>query len=427
MLKRLALRPKVAGLITFAALAAAAVFLLGAGSALGDTVSGAVFTTDFACGQVDGNVYATKDAVYVDGGPAKSGAAGLPDSTTVGVPDYYVQVTTPSGTVLGKSVVPMVEVEGGNFVECYQLSAILKTATSGYTSAGYDNTTNNGGEYKVWVSKDPTFADANSKTDNFKVAANCTVDCIPAQAAVSVEKWYDANGNGIDDDPSLITGWKVNISGGPGGGPGDAITPYTGTVEAGYTYTVSEYTPNETNWVHSTATSFTQVISDAGADFQFGNYCRFAGVGARTIGYWKTHQTATTVLLPVTLGNQDGVTAWTLVVKTWTAAYSILNGASSSDANVMLKAQLLGAMLNVKADPTFGTAYIAATTQTVNDVIAAANTFLAANGSLTLVKGSTLRTQAIALEQQLDGINNSNEGSTGSFVINPTPCSFTFP
>ena len=40
---------------------------------------GAIFTTDAGCTGVDLNIYPSKDAVYVDGGPAHPGAAGLPD------------------------------------------------------------------------------------------------------------------------------------------------------------------------------------------------------------------------------------------------------------------------------------------------------------------------------------------------------------
>src|SRR6185369_108087 len=87
---------------------------------------GAIFTTDAGCSGTDLNIYQSKDAVYVDGGPAHPGAAGLPDGS------YYVQVTSPDGNVLGTSVgsgnaTPIV-VANGEFAACYQLSAILITA-----------------------------------------------------------------------------------------------------------------------------------------------------------------------------------------------------------------------------------------------------------------------------------------------------------
>lgn len=127
-------------------------------------VSGAVFTTDSGCSGVDLNIYAAKTDVYLDGGPAKLGAAGLPDG------NYWVQVTDPSGqTVLGKTLTASVSVVNGEFAMCYQLSDILYSASSGFAAKGYDNTPNNGGEYKVWVSNQPDFANNSTKTDNFKV------------------------------------------------------------------------------------------------------------------------------------------------------------------------------------------------------------------------------------------------------------------
>ena len=58
-------------------------------------VSGAIFTTDLGCTGVNINIFQSKDDVYLDGGPAHVGAAGLPDGS------YYVQVTEPNGTPLG--------------------------------------------------------------------------------------------------------------------------------------------------------------------------------------------------------------------------------------------------------------------------------------------------------------------------------------
>ena len=58
-------------------------------------------------------------------------------------------------------------VTAGGFLQCYRLEDILVKASD--ASPGYDDTTNGGGEYKVWVSKDPAFANSASKTDNFKV------------------------------------------------------------------------------------------------------------------------------------------------------------------------------------------------------------------------------------------------------------------
>src|SRR4030095_13806198 len=116
-----------------------------------DPLPGAIFTTDSTCTGVNVNAFPNKEAVYLDGGAKLPGAAGLPDDS------YCVQITTPDGVILGLSAEGAVTVVDGEFVQCYQLSSILNTASSGFTIPGYDDTTNPGGEYKVWVSPDCTF------------------------------------------------------------------------------------------------------------------------------------------------------------------------------------------------------------------------------------------------------------------------------
>jgi hypothetical protein len=171
---------------------------------------GAIFSTNSACTGVDLNIYSTKDAVYIDGGPAHRGAAGLPPGT------YCVQVTDPSGaTVLGRSAEGAVTVgANGEFAQCYELTSILNTGTSGFTTPGYDDTDNAGFEYKAWVSTDPTFPANSSKTDNFKVSEQVVCDPSPCPppptASICVTKFYDANANGKQDtgEPNLV-GWEL--------------------------------------------------------------------------------------------------------------------------------------------------------------------------------------------------------------------------
>src|SRR5260370_26188626 len=67
------------------------------GIARADPLSGAIFTTVADGSEVNFNIYPSKYAVYLDGGPgpgAAQGAAGLPDGT------YVFQVTIPSGKTL---------------------------------------------------------------------------------------------------------------------------------------------------------------------------------------------------------------------------------------------------------------------------------------------------------------------------------------
>jgi hypothetical protein len=160
----------------------------------------AIFTTGSSCNGTNINIFTSKSDVYVDGGPAHEGAAGLTDGF------YYIQVTEPGGTLLGTSVgsatpTPL-HVTNGEFDQCYQLEAVVVKASD--STPGYDDTTNGGGEYKVWVSPNSDFS--SSKTDNFKVKPD-----VPASGTLNVNKFYDANANGLNDDGQPITGWKIRI------------------------------------------------------------------------------------------------------------------------------------------------------------------------------------------------------------------------
>src|SRR6185295_18272554 len=213
------------------ALTAFALLALATTSAFTAGFTGAIYTTNGGCTGVNINIFDSKAAVYLDGGP-QGGGSGLATGY------YYVKVTEPDGTLLGTSVgsgnptpVGVGHVVAGKFDQCYQLEAILIKNSD--ATAGYDTTTNGGGEYKVWVSPDAGFV--QQKTDNFKVKE----DVVVQQGTISVIKFYDANANGANDDGQLITGWKVRIQDGI-----DLIrfTPTPVTVEAD-DYVVTEFTP----------------------------------------------------------------------------------------------------------------------------------------------------------------------------------------
>lgn len=140
----------------------------------------AVFTTDSTCSGVDLNIYQLKSDVYLDRGPSHIGAASLPDG------NYYVQVTDPSGAcVLGTSIgtadpTPFKVSNNGATISCIQLCAYLTNgpgacALNGVDpNCGYNDTSNPGGEYKVWVSNESSFPNNSTKTDNFKVKGGTT-------------------------------------------------------------------------------------------------------------------------------------------------------------------------------------------------------------------------------------------------------------
>ena len=126
-------------------------------------VSGGIHTTDINCAGVNLNTsYGNKLDVYLEGGPKKPGASGL----TAG--DYGVEVTAPNGTLLGKSMGVVIAADAllGE-IPCSQLWFLVYKASDG--TQGYDDTTNNGGTYKVKICLDDDFAGSNCKSDNFKV------------------------------------------------------------------------------------------------------------------------------------------------------------------------------------------------------------------------------------------------------------------
>jgi hypothetical protein len=178
------------------AAAAALPLALNVTSARADAPSGAIFTTVADGSEVNFNIYPSKDAVYLDGGPgpgAPQTAAGLDDGT------YVFQVTDPSGKTLlstDPAQCRQFVVSGGIITSvtpsdgCAHVTGLdVDHGALTVQLMPYNDTPNPGGEYKVWatmVSDYACFPDlsqvdctvhgskhgfvpADSKTDNFKV------------------------------------------------------------------------------------------------------------------------------------------------------------------------------------------------------------------------------------------------------------------
>jgi hypothetical protein len=164
-------------------------------SAQTEPLSGAIFTTDVTGVPVNLNIYDAKEDVYLNGGPginAPDDAAGLPAGT------YSFQVTSPSGkTLLSTDDVSCRQftVDASGRIQSVAPGGACAHATGidgedlGITVQlfPFDDTPNNGGVYKVWVT--PTelldcdapgnkhcFVPADSKTDNFKVRKGAIVE-----------------------------------------------------------------------------------------------------------------------------------------------------------------------------------------------------------------------------------------------------------
>ena len=123
--------------------------------------SGAIFTTVADGREVNFNIYPAKEAVYLDGGPgpgAPQTAAGLDDGI------YVFQVTDPSGKTLlstDKAKCRQVTVLNGIIISTVPSDASCGHVTGFDVDHGavtvqlmpYNNTPNNGGVYKAWVTR----------------------------------------------------------------------------------------------------------------------------------------------------------------------------------------------------------------------------------------------------------------------------------
>jgi len=182
-------RPRLLLALGVVTIAATALAVFGTvRSAHADPVSGAIFTTIFDGSEVNVNQYSSKDQVYLDGGPgpgAPPTAAGLPDG------NYFFQVTDPSGkTLLSTDAIACreVTVSGGVITGVVPAGgcqhAVGVTTTFNGTPVQlipFNDTPNNGGVYKAWMTSTTNFNEAgcahlvfgfcpsDSKTDNFKV------------------------------------------------------------------------------------------------------------------------------------------------------------------------------------------------------------------------------------------------------------------
>jgi hypothetical protein len=407
--------------------------------ALTAPLPGAIFTTDVNCNGTDLNIYASKADVYLDGGPHHQGAAGLPEG------EYYVQVTEPDGTLLGTSLgtndeTPVVVNASGEFVICYKLIDIVRTASNPgpfpVAPDGFDNTSNPGGEYKVWVSRVNTFANDESKTDNFKVANN------PQTATLNVFKYYDTDTSGTFNAGDVeIVGWEVKV-GAQASFPITAetkLTPVSIIVDPGC-YTAQE--GDATGWIHTTAKIDSESVPAGGeATISFGNVCLGAG-GGLTLGFWSNKNGQ--ALINSTdlqhlrddfcLRNADGTE---FNPTTNAQVRTFLLGANATNMSNMLSAQLIAMYLNKAHGFVNGGALIFAGSNpsgcnvpvngsgfiTVNALLADAAAELCAHGLV--LSGNPERTCQEFKKNALDKANNNLNFVQGPGVC-PVPTAFTY-
>ncbi len=216
-----------------AAIVMATLVVTGGPAAHAQPVSGAIFTTLSDGTEVNFNIYPSKEAVYLDGGPgvgAPQDAAGLPDGT------YVFEVTDPSGKTLlstDQARCRQFTVSGGIITGvvatgCQHVVGVdVDHGATTVQLMPYLDTPNNGGEYKVLVTSVDDFlagcaalgvssglnvvdcgydggnlhgfVPADSKSDNFKVGNQNPRE-------IDTRFFADANGDGNKsaDEPWLL-------------------------------------------------------------------------------------------------------------------------------------------------------------------------------------------------------------------------------
>jgi hypothetical protein len=432
-------------------------------------LSGAIYTSFPDGTTVNGNIYPSKDDVYLNGGPQNQNAAGLPDGP------YYFQVTDPSGKVLlseDDAVCRQLMVSGGRvagpIVNGCSHPAGSYDPGSGSTPVKlmpFADTPNNGGEYKAWLirqgpnttidSGDPKviyFLQRDVKTDNFKVRESGGGG-EPEPVAIVGNKFYDTNTNGTWDQPTEppIPGWRIErnppevpdlVNGGvtftsTNGQYSFLVDPNSGL------YTITEVPPPPGfypagDWLNTTPTSGqVEVAEDDVAGPDFGNVCLGEG-GGRTLGFWSNKNGER--VMGSTAGGMSATLAYLSGLNLRNANGSDFNpssyaqfrtwllSATATNMAYMLSAQLAAMALNVRQGLVDGNSLIYAPGSssangagfaTVNALLAEANTELGLHG-LTLA-GSPYRAYQEALKNALD------KGNNNLIFVQPGPCAFDTP
>jgi hypothetical protein len=410
---------------------------------------GAIFTSLGDGTAVNMNLYADKSDVYLNGGPQNLNANGLPNGT------YYFQVTDPSGATLLSSdpaICRQLQVVGGKVAGAVGPCPHLNGATNianGSTPVQlipYNDTPNNGGEYKVWlipvgaatIVGDPStspvlsFTHDNAKSDNFKVGAS---EPPPNPSSISGMKFYDANANGVKDEGEAgIHFWQIWIYGGPEG-----FVPYSTTTDASGDYSFLNLDPgtygacevlpkNAPIWLPTTATRIDGIaVPPDSTSNDFGNVCLGPG-GGLTLGFWSnkngqavmTNGGMTAELLFLSNLNLRNANGTNFNPTTYTGFRTWILNATATNMSYMLSAQLAAMELNVHNGKVSGGAHVFAGSAPagcsvpglsgagfigVNDLMADANTELGLDGFTP--SGDPERTCQEFKKTTLDKANNN--------------------
>ncbi|GEM_PF-1710925 len=254
-------------------------------------------------------------------------------------------------------------------------------------------------------------------------------------AVICAKSFYDANGNGLDDDGQPLAGWPITLSGTDTAGNAVSMTQTTGAdgracftgVPVG-TYTISSAQPGGTSRPTTPASLVLNVTECGEFEVSFGSLCLGSG-GGLTRGFWSNKNGQALIgaddlamLSALNLKDAKGKDFNPSDYKsfrTW-----ILN-ATSVNMAYMLSAQLAAMELNVYNGMVSGAALIYAPGvpganalgyASVSTVMAAGNTELGLHPNTP--DGSPYRSIQEAIKNALDWANNNRN------FVQATPCSF---
>ena len=294
--------------------------------------------------------------------------------------------------------------------------------------------------------KDADLVSPNNNGGNTPTISH-TIVCVGAggtgsgdpDAYLSVKKFYDANANGINDGDAYIDGWQVVVA--KSGFSAIVLTPFSGVVLPGE-YTITESTPIQTNWFHTTENPLVRTIGvGQRVSVEFGNVCVGAG-GGLTLGFWsnkngesilKAGDNFSAALTRLSGLNLVDGTGAAFNPSSYAKYRGWLLAGTATNMAYMLSVQLSAMSNNVTYNKVSGSALIyapgttsanAAGFATVNAVMAEANAELALHPNTTAgTAGEAYRTYQEALKNALDRANNNLNFVQSS----ATNCPYTFP
>lgn len=451
----------------------AAVLVLSAGSARAQSnqFHGAIFTTRADGTAVNQNLFSDRDDVYLNGGPQNDNAAGLPDGR------YYFQVTTPNGETLLSSdpaAQRQVLVAGGRIAGAAPVPGAHANGSFNAANgslpvqlAPFDLTTNNGGEYKVWlIRQDPTtlidendprvlqFAVNDAKTDNFKVEEQ---PAGPLLTRIGGRSFYDRNANGVREAGELpVPGLRVDVQVTSESGlastetvTADAAGDWSLEVPSGCRYEAVEQTPGTGRtdgwyWLQTCPAPLADgqrcyAGTASGPDIaglDFANLAVRPGSGGLTKGFWSNkngqkllsgNDPSWRALLNAPRLRTPAGGDFDVPLTAFSPAYTVFRtwilDANAVNMAYMLSAQLAATKLDVGyAGLPGGTLVLSPElgVVSISSVIAGAESALATTG--TTFSRMPLRDAQEVLKNNLDAVNNNQ-----LLFVAPSPVGVAYP